>query len=114
MEPLKPSSVVIVRFPFSDLSASKLRPALVIATLDRDDLVLCQITSNAYSDLRAIEIGDSDFESGSLERTSYVRPGKIFTANISIVLGNLGELNSRAFESVRQAITKIVNGASTG
>ena len=114
MEPLRPSSVVIVRFPFSDLSASKLRPALVIAILDRDDLILCQITSKAYSDPLAIEISGTDFESGSLNRTSYIRPGKIFTANTSIVSDNIGELNSRAFESVRQAVTKIVNGTPTG
>lgn len=37
--------VVVVPFPFSDLSASKKRPALVVATLSGDDVILCQITS---------------------------------------------------------------------
>ncbi len=36
-------SVVLVRFPFFDLSVSKLRPAVVLAGVDRDDWVLCQI-----------------------------------------------------------------------
>ena len=37
--------VVVVPFPFSDLTQAKRRPALVIATLEGDDLILCQITS---------------------------------------------------------------------
>lgn len=39
-------SIVLVSFPFSDLSRSKLRPALVIAEAGRGDYILCQITSN--------------------------------------------------------------------
>jgi len=39
-------SVVLVKFPFSDLSSSKLRPAVVLAAAGRDDWILCQITSN--------------------------------------------------------------------
>ncbi len=38
--------VVIMPFPFSDLSASKKRPALVVASLAGDDVILCQITSH--------------------------------------------------------------------
>ena len=77
-------SVVLVPFPFSDLSASKLRPALVIASSGHGDWVCVQITSNPYSDLSAIEVGDADFQEGSLNRISYVRPGKLFTANQSL------------------------------
>ena len=43
-------SIVIVPFPFSDLSNSKRRPALVLANLKGDDLILCQITSQAFND----------------------------------------------------------------
>ena len=77
-------SVVLVRFPFSDLSASKLRPAVVLAGVDHDDWILCQITSNPYADTRAVEIVDSDFASGNLMRASYARPGKLFSANTSL------------------------------
>jgi mRNA interferase MazF len=53
--------VVIVPFPFSDLTQAKRRPALVIATLEGDDLILCQITSQTISDRYAITIQSSDF-----------------------------------------------------
>ena len=75
--------VVLVRFPFSDLSAAKLRPAIVLALAGRDDWVLCQVTSNPYADPRAIRIEETDFLAGSLQRTSYARPGKLFTASAS-------------------------------
>ena len=73
-------AVVLVRFPFSDLSKSKLRPAVVLADAGRGDRVLCQITSKPYGDARAIPLEASAFASGSLRVTSYVRPGKLFTA----------------------------------
>ncbi|NJK51587.1 MAG: hypothetical protein HC936_00355 [Leptolyngbyaceae cyanobacterium SU_3_3] len=37
--------VVIVPFPFSDLTQAKRRPALVVASLTGDDVILCQVTS---------------------------------------------------------------------
>lgn len=42
--------VVLVPFPFSDLSQSKVRPAVCLADAGRGDWVLCQITSNPYGD----------------------------------------------------------------
>ena len=73
MGPLAAGQVVLVHFPFSDLSATKLRPAVVLAEAGRGDWVLCQLTSNAYDDARAIQLDASDLSSGSLRRTSYAR-----------------------------------------
>ena len=42
--------VVVVPFPFSDLSQSKRRPALVIAPIEGNDAILCQITSKTEKD----------------------------------------------------------------
>lgn len=52
--------IVLVRFPFSDLTRTKLRPALVLADAGRGDFLLCQITSNPYTDPRAVERGASN------------------------------------------------------
>ena len=60
--------VVVVPFPFSDLTEAKRRPALVLAELDGDDRILCQITSQQFSDRYAVPINESDFEEGSFER----------------------------------------------
>jgi mRNA interferase MazF len=51
--------VVVVPFPFSDLTQAK-RSALVIAQLEGDDLILCQITSQRIGDRYAISIDAKD------------------------------------------------------
>ena len=48
--------VVVVPFPFTDLSTAKRRPALVLAELQGDDVVLCQITSNSLRDTYALQL----------------------------------------------------------
>ena len=55
------AAVVLVPFPFSVLSRSKLRPALVLADAGRGDWILCQVTSNPYSDPRAVRLSATDF-----------------------------------------------------
>ena len=75
MGPFAARQVVLLPFPFSDLSRSKFRPAAVLAEAGRGDWILCQITSNPYADPRAVEVGTGDFETGGLQRTSYARPG---------------------------------------
>jgi mRNA interferase MazF len=79
--------VVIVRFPFSDLTASKLRPAVLPADAGRDDWILSQITSKSYGDAQAIPLHSVDFAHGSLRLGSFVRPGKLFTARLIPVPG---------------------------
>jgi len=46
--------VVVLPFPFSDLTQAKRRPALVISELKGDDVILCQITSQWIKDEYAI------------------------------------------------------------
>ena len=46
MVPSAAGAVVLVPFPFSDLSRAKMRPAVVLAEAGRNDWILCQITSN--------------------------------------------------------------------
>ncbi len=102
------SSVVLVKFPFSDLSSSKLRPAVVLASVGRDDWILCQITSNPYADPRAIQITNDDFKTGSLQRLSYARPTKLFTANRSLMKIEVGRLNAIAFNNIVNAVVDIL------
>jgi len=52
--PLAKGLVVLVRFPFSDLSQTKLRPAIVLANAGRGDWILCQVTSKSYADSAAV------------------------------------------------------------
>ena len=62
--------VVLLPFPFSDLTRSKLRTALLLADAGRDDWIASQITSNPYADPHAILLDQNDFTSGGLQRAS--------------------------------------------
>ncbi len=103
-------SVVLVPFPFSDLSRSKLRPAVVLAEADRDDLILCQVTSNPYSDDAAVALTSSDFVVGSLQRVSYARPGKLFTAARSLIVSDVGVLQDAVRDRIVDAVVAMLRG----
>jgi mRNA interferase MazF len=105
---LTAGQVVIVHFPFSDLTASKLRPAVVLAEAGRGDWILCQITSKSYSDSRAVPLDAADFAQGSLRLASYVRPGKLFTAHSSLVANQVGELQPGKFSAIRDAVVQMI------
>ncbi|HOB92767.1 MAG TPA: type II toxin-antitoxin system PemK/MazF family toxin [Aquabacterium sp.] len=100
--------VVLLPFPFSDLSAQKLRPALVLADAGRGDWLLCQITSKPYADPAAVEIADADFAAGGLRLTSYARPAKLFTAHASLVQAVAGELTTDAHDRVCAALVALL------
>jgi mRNA interferase MazF len=103
-------AVVLVQFPFSDLTSSKLRPAVVLAATGHNDWVLCQITSNPYADASAVEIGESDFLSGSLQRTSFARPGKLFTANAGLITAEIGKLKPDKYRQIIAAVVALLEG----
>ena len=100
--------VVIVPFPFSDLTQAKRRPALVIATLPGDDLILCQITSQNITDSYAIAITNNDFASGGLNQNSNIRPNKLFTGDRQIILYQAGQIKPEKLEEVIAQIIGIL------
>jgi len=107
--PSAAGAIVLVRFPFSDLSQSKLRPAIVLADAGRGDWILCQVTSNPYSDTRAIMLSDESFRQGGLQRTSYARPAKLFTANHELMMAAVGVLTVEALRQVINAVVEVLH-----
>jgi mRNA interferase MazF len=97
--------VVVTPFPFSDLSAAKKRPALVVAGLAGEDVILCQITSKAITDNLAIPLTSADFTIGGLHQNSNIRPNRIFTADSNIILYRAGVL---AEATVQEVVAKII------
>lgn len=102
--------IVIIPFPFSDLSGSKRRPAFVLTSLPGDDIILCQITSKAAKDRFSITLSLSGFKSGRLPVESYIRPNRIFTADKKIILRKAGSANSSLVSDVVKSVIKIIEG----
>jgi mRNA interferase MazF len=100
--------IVVAPFPYSDLTTSKKRPALVIAPLEGDDVILCQITSKAKRDNCAIRLTNTDFKSGSLHQESFIRPNRLFTADGRIILYRAGEVKRHKSDEVIAKIIEIL------
>ena len=102
--------IVVIPFPFSDLSQSKRRPALVIARLEGNDAILCQITSKTIKDIYAISIDDTDFTSGNLKQPGNVRPNRLFTADSHIILYRAGHIKNNKLNQVIEKLVEIIKG----
>ena len=99
--------VVVLPFPFSDLSSSKKRPALVIAPLTGDDLIVCQITTVVRGDGYAISLTNRDFVTGSLPHPSTIRTNRLFTADSKVILRAVGTLSRKKVDEVIDRIIQI-------
>ena len=108
MERFVKGDVVVVPFPFSDLSQAKRRPALVLAELAGDDRILCQITSQRLKDRHAIVLDDSDFEVGSLKQKSNIRPSRLFTCDARVILYRAGHLKQVKLDEVIKKVIGIL------
>jgi mRNA interferase MazF len=99
-----PASIVIIPFPFSDLSDVKFRPALVLAETGHKDWLLCQITSKSNIDPTAVQITAKEIDKGKLSRVSFARPMKLFTANEGLIVKRVAILKPDTFDKVLTAI----------
>lgn len=104
--------VVLVSFPFTDLSGRKLRPAVVLAAGDYlDDIILCQITSQDYGDHEAVAIDAvKDFTKGTLARASFARPRKLFTANTRLINSVIGTLRQARLDAIVSSVVNAIAG----
>ena len=104
-------SIVLIPFPYSDLSGAKKRPALVISSTDfnnkNEDVICCLITSNIEDMQHSIKITNNEMESGFLEFESKIKPYRIFTVNKKLIYKILGKLNLSKSKLVIDEINKI-------
>lgn len=100
--------IVVIPFPFSDMSASKRRPALVLADLPGEDIVLCQITSKNIEDGFAISLNNSDLSNGDLPVASNIRPNRLFTADKKLIIYTLGSISQSKYKQVIEVIVNLI------
>lgn len=106
---IKQRDIVLIPFPYSDLSAAKKRPVLIISNSNfhknNDDVICCAITSSKKQLHRGILIDNLDMEEGNLEVKSVVKQGKIFAIDRKRIIKILGTLNI----SKTKAVTENLN-----
>ena len=102
--------IIIVKFPFTDGTEFKKRPALVISNnkIDKsEDCLLVQITSKLSNDGLSINIHDKDCLK-PLPLKSFIRPHKIFTIHKSLILVKISEVNKIFLKKVSDKIFELI------
>ena len=97
----------VLPFPQTNLQTGKRRPALVVADLPGDDLILCQITSQARSDGFSIPLLLDDFERGRLAKDSFIRPNRLFTVEQSVILYAAAKVKEVKIKAVRARVREL-------
>ena len=105
---MRAGDVVLMPFPYSDLSGSKLRPAVVLAVVDRSDGIACQVTSQPGLRPEQVSLSAPDFARGGLPLASYALPGKLFTANATVVQRKVGRLVDSKRDEIREASIRLI------
>jgi mRNA interferase MazF len=101
--------VVVVPFPFTDLTSLKVRPALVLCSLTRGDVILCQITSQSAGHPEALPILAADFiPGGTLPRDSFALPHRVVTAHESCIQRSVGRLSSVKLNQIRERVCAVI------
>ena len=108
MEKFVKGDVVVIPFPFSDLSSSKKRPALIVASLEGDDYILTQITSKTRADNYTVSLDQHQFRKGTLSQPSLIRPNKLFTGDKSLIAYKVGSLKESKMKEVEEKLIKIL------
>ncbi|MFA6528545.1 MAG: type II toxin-antitoxin system PemK/MazF family toxin [Candidatus Gracilibacteria bacterium] len=104
--------IVLIPFPFTDLTSAKLRPALIISkNAIGNDIIVVFITSKTQNQnaKNLIYIKDTDkiFEQTGLKTNSIIRLDKIATLNKKLILGELGELPKTFLKQHAKTFSKI-------
>lgn len=104
MEGFVKGDIIIINFPYSDLTHYKKRPALIIKVPKGDDLIVCQITGSSYEPNTEIVIELNDFSKGNLKRKNFARIDKISIIEKSLILYRAGSLKEEKFNFILNKI----------
>jgi mRNA interferase MazF len=108
MEGFVRGDIVIIDFPFSNLTDFKRRPVLVLKVPKGDDLIVNQITGYSYESSVEILIKDKDFAHGALKRDSFVRIDKIASIEKSLIKYKIGSLKNEKFTEILESVCSFI------
>ena len=108
----KQGDIILVPFPFSDLSGTKQRPVLVLSNEEYNasssDVLTCGITSNLTERKYAVFITQNELEEGRLQKTSLIKTDKLFTLEKTIIKKKFGKINQKTFDEVKKKLLEII------
>lgn len=100
MERFVAGDIIVVSFPYTDLSEARKRPALVLANVEGDDIVICEITSRMRKDNYVVFLESKDLESVSLRTKSIIRPNRLLILHKNKISYKFGKVKQEKLEEV--------------
>ena len=104
--------IVLIPYPFSDLTQSKYRPAIVISndTYNKkfNDFIAVPLTTNPKTRDHTIHVSSREMEAGSI-RDSVAKVDKIFNLEQKLVVKVYGKLRRNVLEDIRKELFKILS-----
>ena len=107
MERFVKGDVVVLPFPYTDFSGARKRPAVVIANLKGQNIILAQITTNQRNDEDLISLRKKDFSSGSLSLDSFIMTTLIFTADSSKISYKAGKIKPEKVKEIQDKLVEV-------
>lgn len=104
--------IILIPFPYSDLTASKKRPALIILNKKlskMEDVICCLVTTHPHKDDVSIE--KDSFDNGKLPFKSWVKPHRIFTIDKRIIIKKICTINDSFYDKLIEKITSFIKRA---
>lgn len=105
----QPSEIVLIELPFSDLSAGKRRPALIVKGPTRHGDVLALAITSRPQPVDSVAITQADLMLGTLVKPSWVRCDQLHTFDQSLIRGQVGTLTSEAFARVSEMLCEFLH-----
>ena len=104
----KRRDVILVPFPFSDLSYSKKRPALVLVDIpNRDELICMMLTSSISIDDR-VDVSIKDIDLAGLPKPTVARLSRLFTLKQSLVYKKIGVMDNKEFKVIVSKLIELL------
>ena len=104
--------IIIVPFPFSDLSTIKQRPVLILSKNEYNnqtgDIITCGITSNIKDAQCSILLESNNLKEGVIPSISRIKVDKLFTIDKNLVKKKLAMIDLSTFEKVKQEFSKLI------
>ncbi|MCL2500162.1 MAG: type II toxin-antitoxin system PemK/MazF family toxin [Defluviitaleaceae bacterium] len=104
--------VILVPLPFTDLTAQKKRPVLVLSgdeyNSTSDDLIVVAITSNIEAKPYVVLLTNNDMINGALTKDSCIRADKIYTISRNIVIKNFGKVKMDIIEKTKNRLFEAI------
>ncbi|MEN6350109.1 MAG: type II toxin-antitoxin system PemK/MazF family toxin [Syntrophomonas sp.] len=107
MTSYKRGDVILIPFPFSDLSGSKKRPALVLAAINDWRELVCMMLTSSLKGIKEVPI--SHLDDAGLPKPTVARVHRLFTIDQSIVLKKLGSLHPEDLKNIMDSLSSLLN-----